>query len=182
MQLIIGLAGPIASGKTTCVDYIKTQYSASSYRFSHLLRDILERAHLPQDRDHLVRISEIMRAEFGEDLLAKAMAKDVQKDDSPIVVVDGVRRLADIEYLKQLPGFVLVEVTAEAETRYQRLTQRTEKSDDASKTFEQFLADEERSTEQSILEVLQHADYTIDNNGPLDALSTQLNALITERQ
>lgn len=179
MSLILGFAGLLASGKGTSADYLKEQHGATTYRFSTILRDILDRVYLEQTRDNLIRISEVMRGNFGEDLLAKAMAGDVANDNTPIIVVDGIRRMADIEHLQKLPNFHLVEIFADPEIRYERLIKRTENNDDQSKTYEQFLADHKRSTELSILDVVKEASIHIDNNGSLADLHTQLDSLIT---
>ena len=177
-KLILGLAGTIASGKGTSAQYLKEKYGASTYRFSDMLGDMLDRLYLPRNRDNFIKISEIMRGTFGEDIMAKTMARDVAKDPTRIIAVEGVRRLADIEYLKRIDGFVLAEIFAEVETRFERLTERREKSDDQTKTFAEFKADHERSTELSILEVAKQATERIDNNGNLPTLYRQLDELV----
>jgi dephospho-CoA kinase len=71
-----------------------------------------------------------------------------------------------------------VEIFADVKIRYGRIIERRENPDDASKTFEQFLLDHERSTEISIPEVIAEADERIDNNGDEEYLHLQLDALI----
>lgn len=177
-RCILGFSGLLASGKGTSAAYIEKTYGASTYRFSTILRDLLNRVYIEHTRDNLIKISEIMRETFGEALLAQAMAKDVENDTHSIIVVDGIRRMADIEYLQKIPGFVLVEIVAKPETRYERLIARSENTDDQQKTYEEFLADHQRSTEISILEVTKHATEHIDNNGSLDDLYRQLDTLV----
>ncbi len=177
-KVILGFAGLISSGKGTVAAYLEEKYSASTYRFSTMLRHLLDRIYVPQTRDNIIKISEAIRTQFGEDIMAKTIAHDVDNDSSPIIVVEGIRRLADIEYLQKLPHFVLVEIFADPEVRYQRLIQRGENADDQSKTFEQFLEDHKRSTELSILDVLPLAKERIDNNGTPEQLHEQLDALI----
>lgn len=180
MSIILGFSGLLASGKGTSAEYLKHKHNASTYRFSKILRDILDRVYVDQTRDNLIRVSEVMRDTFGEDLLAKAMAGDVQNDDSAVIVVDGIRRMADIEHLQKLPNFVLVEIFADPEIRYERLIKRSENSDDQTKTYEQFLADHERSTEKSILDVVKKATKRVNNNGSFEELYQQLDKLVTE--
>ncbi|PIR04420.1 MAG: hypothetical protein COV59_01065 [Candidatus Magasanikbacteria bacterium CG11_big_fil_rev_8_21_14_0_20_39_34] len=177
-KLILGFTGLISSGKGTAAEYLRDTYSASMYTFSTMLKDALNRFYLEINRDHLIKISEIMRGTFGEDVMAKTMAKDVASDPNPIIIVDGIRRLADIEHLKRLEGFVMIEIFADPEVRYQRLIARSEKADDKTKTYEQFLEDHKRSTEVSILEVAKYATERVDNNGDIEDLHKQLDALI----
>ena len=179
-KVIIGITGSIASGKGTAAQYLKEKYGASTYRFSDMLGDMLDRLYLERSRDNFVKMSEITRATFGEDIMAKTMARDVEKDLNQIVIVEGVRRLADIEYLKKMAGFALVEIFADMKVRYERLKKRSEKADDQTKTFEEFKADHQRSTELSIIEVAEQAQKKIDNNGTLGELHQQLDGLISE--
>lgn len=177
-KIIIGFTGLLASGKGTATKYMEERYRAGQYRFSSILRDICRRVHLEQTRDNLIKMSECLRASFGENLLAKSIAKDAENDDNPIVVVDGIRRLADIVYLEKSPYFILVEIFADPEIRYKRLILREENPDDKTKTYEQFLADHERSTEKSILEVIPLAKERINNNGSIKDLHRQIDELI----
>ncbi|MCX6779093.1 MAG: AAA family ATPase [Candidatus Magasanikbacteria bacterium] len=181
-KIILGFSGLLSSGKGTAAKYLEEKYGASSYRFSTMLRDVLNRLYIEHSRDNLIKLSEIIRTTFGEDALAKTIAKDAETDPNPIIVVEGIRRLADISHLQQLPNFILVEIFADPKIRYERLVQRGENTDDKTKTYEQFLADHQRSTELSILEVLKQAKEKIDNNGNTLELQKQLDALVKKYQ
>ena len=180
-KLIIGLVGRVASGKGTAAGYWQEHYDATVFTYSQPLRDVLERLHLPVDRDHLIRMSETLRDKFGNDLFSRLMAWQAEQSESSIVVVDGIRRPDDIKDLLPL-GLVLIEVEAESETRWRRLTSRQEKADDATKTLEEFQADEKRSTELTIDEVVGLAEVKIDNNGSRQALFDQIDHFMSSRQ
>lgn len=178
MKLIIGITGLIAAGKGTSASYLKAKYGASHYTFSTMLGNALDRFYLERSRDNFIKMSEAIRGTFGEDTMARTMAKDVEKNENDLIVIEGVRRMADIEYLKEMEGFVLVEIFADMKTRFERLKKRAEKTDDAGKTFEQFEADHQRTTELSTVEVAKHTTVQLDNNGNLEALHQQLDKLI----
>jgi dephospho-CoA kinase len=110
--------------------------------------------------------------------MAKTMATDVAKSQANMITIGNARRLADIEYLSKMPGFVLIAISAEMHIRYERTKTRGEKASDATQTFEQFVADHERSTELSIAEVAKQATEQIDNNGTKEELCTQLDNLM----
>jgi len=179
-KTVFVFCGLMASGKDTSADYLKNKYQASIYSFSTMLGDTLKRFYLDFNRDNLIKISEMIRQTFGEDIMAKTMAKDVENDTNNIIVVSNARRPADIEYLSKLPNFVLVEISADPETRYRRLVNRSQKTDDSTKTFEQFMTDHQRSTELSILEVAKQATEKIDNNGSAEELHKQLDTLVNK--
>ncbi len=178
MKKIFGFVGHIASGKGAACDYLGSRYNAGYHRYSSILRDLVGRLYLPTDRDHLIRISEVLRSAFGEDTLARVIKEDVERDTHDVVCVDGIRRLADIAELRKLPGFTLVYIEAAPQMRFNRLIQRTENEDDQKKTFEDFLKDEERSTEKSIDDVAVDAHITINNDGSIDDLHATLDKLV----
>ena len=178
MKKIFGFVGHIAAGKGVACDYLRGKYSAGYHRYSSILRDLTNRLYLPEDRDHLIRISEAMRREFGEDTLARVIKEDVMRDEHEVVCVDGIRRLADISELRTLSGFTLVYIDADPHIRYNHLITRGEKIDDSTKTFEDFLKDEQRTTELSIDEVAREAHITITNNGTLEALHADLDKIV----
>ena len=177
-KIIIGLVGKMASGKGTACQYFKEEYGANIFRFSTILRDILDRLYLPQSRPNMQSLSLILRQNFGDDLLAAVIAKDVSGDIGKIVGVDGVRRDPDIKYLKVLPGFSLINIDADQKVRWQRMVARGENSDDTSKTFEQFQSDEGQEAEKQINEVAKQAKFTINNNGGLEELHRQIDEII----
>ena len=177
---IFVFCGLMASGKDTAAEYLQKKYNADIFSFTTMLNDALDRFYLEHNRDNLVKMSEIIRNTFGEDTMAKTMGKDVENAESKMVVISNARRPADIEYLSKLPNFVLIEITADPKTRYERLTKRGQKTDDKTKTFEEFMADHQRSTELSIVEVAKQATEHIDNNGSLEDLNAQLDGLLSK--
>ncbi len=179
MKIILGFVGELASGKGTACRYLHETHHAPSYRFSNILRDLLNRLSLDITREHQQRMSQVLREHFGQDTLARVIAADVNNDTSPLLTVDGVRRLPDLVFLKEIPGFYLVSITADPLTRYQRLLKRGENSDDTTKTFEQFQKDSQAEAELQIQEAAATAKFTINNNGTLEELHKQLDDILT---
>lgn len=175
---IIGLVGMISSGKGTVAEYLEKNNNAATYRFSTILRDILKRMHKEITRKNMQKLSTTLRQNFGEDLLAKVIAEDVKKDERDLIVVDGIRRLADIKYLTELPHFKLVKITAAPEARYKRLIQRTENQGDTQKTYEEFLADEKKEADAEIPLVMEKAELELSNEGGFEELYKQIDKMI----
>ena len=179
-KIIIGLVGQLACGKGTVAEYLKKKYGASVYRYSTMLRDVLNRLYLEINRVNIQDLSSVLRKKFGEDLLAKVITEDVKKDSNKLIVVDGIRRMDDIKYLINEEGFILTKVTAKPETRYKRITGRGENTDDTKKTFAQFLKDETKEADAGIPKVMTKAKKEINNDGDLDDLHKQVDNLIKE--
>lgn len=177
-KIILGLAGEIASGKGTVAKYICEKYDGSSHRFSTMLRDVAKRMYLPENRENLQKISTIFRENFFDDILSSVIAKDVKNDEHKIIAIDGVRRMADIAYLKKLPNFKLVYISTSLEKSFERITKRNENSDDEGKTFEEFKKDHEREAELQIRNLEGKADFVVDNNGTFEELYSQIDKII----
>ena len=177
-KIILGLVGPIASGKGAFCQYFKSRHQAEILRFSTVLRDVLDRFYIEQSRENMQALSSALRQIFGDDLLAKTMADDVAKSPAKIIVLDGIRRLPDIKYLKESPNFHLVEITADQQVRFERIISRKENTDDAKKTFAEFQNDEKQEAELQIKEVAQAAKFHILNNGTIENLHDQIDIIL----
>ncbi len=178
MKKIIGLVGQIASGKGTVAEYLEKEYKANTYRFSTILRDVLNRLDIDLTRENLQDISTLLRQKFGEDLLAKVMASDVKNDENEIVVVDGIRRMADIKYLQELDNFKLLSIVADPKMRYNRLIERSENSGDSAKSFEDFLGDQNKEADAEIPQVMENASAEINNDSDFKDLYSQIDKII----
>jgi dephospho-CoA kinase len=177
-KIVLGIAGEIAGGKGTTAQYLVEKYGASTHKFSTALRDVAKRMYLEENRENLQKISTMMRENFDSNILSKVIFHDVENDACPVIAIDGVRRMADIEFLKKIPGFRLVYVDAGMEKRFERITGRGENSDDNGKTFEEFKKDNEREAERQIKDLKSKADFVMDNNGTLEELHAQIDNAI----
>jgi dephospho-CoA kinase len=145
-----------------------------------MLRDVLDRLYLEQNRENMQKLSTVIRRNFGEDSLAKVIYEDLSKLNSEVMVLDGVRRLADIKYLKELPGFKLAYIETDIKKRYERISKRGENTDDLQKSFKEFKKEHEGEAESQIKDLKNWADFFIDNNGTFDELHKQLDQIISK--
>jgi len=178
MPLIIGLTGEKLSGKGTASDYLSTKYGAKHYRFSKILDDIIKRLYLPKTRENQIDIALALRDKYGNEILAHVLKKDIENEKPALGVIDGIRYWEEYNILKNLPGFMLVYITASLENRYQRTMARNEKADEKNMSFEAFQKQEKAPTEVIIKEIAEKADYRIDNNSTLDKLREQLEEIL----
>ncbi|HOC96268.1 MAG TPA: AAA family ATPase [bacterium] len=179
-RIIIGIAGKIAAGKDTAANYLINQYGAQQLKLSKVLRDILQRIYKDISRENMQKMSTMLRNTFGDDLLANVIYNDILNSNEKMIVIDGVRRLTDIEILRSLPEFKLLFIDTDIENRYQRLIQRNENIDDRNKTFDDFQKEDQAEAEINIDKLKSIADYIIDNNGNIDNLYKQIDKIITE--
>ncbi|MEI6378774.1 MAG: AAA family ATPase [Candidatus Falkowbacteria bacterium] len=177
-RIIIGLTGPMVTGKGTVAEYLRENYQASVYGFSGPLRDVLKRLHLSIVRENMAKLSEALRSTFHQHLISATIVHDIGEDDAEVIVLDGIRRPSDLEQARALEGFVLIAVHAEQQTRHQRLLKRSQNLDDQSKTLEAFQADEQAEADREIPVVMAQAQHIIDNNHDIETLYRQVDALM----
>lgn len=177
-KIILGFVGDLAAGKGTVCKYLEQRYQTPSYRFSTILRALVDRLYIPQTRENLQKLSQVLRENFGQDLLSKVMAKDALTDPHEVVAVEGIRRPTDITYLEHDPAFHLIYITAESTIRFERLVKRNENPGDDKKTYEAFLQDEQAEADRLIKDLATRAEFTITNNGNFTELYEQIESIL----
>ncbi|MFZ2803939.1 MAG: AAA family ATPase [Patescibacteria group bacterium] len=179
-KLIIGLVGRQGSGKGTAAKILQERYGAAMFRFSAVLGDILDRMALDKSRDNLIQLSETLRQAFGEDALSYAIEHDAVNANKDIVVIDGIRRIEDITALEPLPIFRLVEISAPAKVRFERMKGRGEKTGESGMSWEEFTEQEQAPTEVTIPSVAARAWKALNNGGSTEELTAKIDAMMKE--
>lgn len=140
-----------------------------SVRFSDVFCDILDTLGKEKSRHNISMLATALRDAFqDEGLLIAVMHKRLQGMDADIVFLDGLRKEKEISLVRERDG-LLVYITADPNVRFDRLVQRTEKSDEMGMTWEQFNAQEQMATEVSIRHIGETmADVKLENNGTVE--------------
>jgi len=168
--------GEIASGKSIVARHLIEKREASYYRFSDVLRDILERLHLPNTRENLQSLGVALREPFGKDILANALKGDIGGDPADIIILDGIRYADEFDMIKDMGGRIIY-VTAPAQTRFERVLKRGTRGED-SITLEEFLGNEAKPTEIGIKELGDDADHIIENTGTMEELLARVDEIL----
>lgn len=141
--MIIGISGPTASGKTTVAKILEEYAGAFRTRYSDILIGIANERKLPHDKATLQNLYLSERAEKGEDFLAKAMEAKVQEMPYATIVIEGNRRLADIDMLRRIAinkneELLFLFIDAPKEVRFTRFNNRLTQSGETPITQEAF--------------------------------------------
>jgi len=182
MKIIIGFIGKLSSGKGTACTYLSEKYGSKTVMFSQSLRDVLDRVYLPQTRENMQKLSQVLRENFSQDILANVVAEDAKKAEAEVVAIDGVRRPKDLGYLRQMDNFFLVSIEADQKTRYERMLTRGQNPGESASelTFEQFQKNESAEAESLIDEVAKEAKFKINNDGTKEDLYKQIEDIIKQ--
>ena len=180
---IIAFAGRNGCGKGTAAELASALLTAPKHTYSDVLYEFHEACGVVRgnvSRPTLQELSRVVRHWFGPDALAGVMAKKCDAATAAYVVIDGVRRLADIEVLQARYGdrLFLVWIEASADNRYDRLKARKEKKGESMMSREEFDAQEQAESELELDNVRAACRTVIDNDGPPEALPPQIDALV----
>ena len=179
MKKVIGIAGNIGSGKGTITKYLVDKHQAKQMRYSKILADILERLHLDYDRDNLNAIAEGLRSIFGKDILSQVLEKDIKTTEAELVVFDGIRKKAELDYFKNnTDNFFFVFVDVPFEVVADRIVNRHEKTDDQEQTVEKLRERQQQASDKDVPSLKQYADFVIDNSGELEETYQQIDEMI----
>ena len=166
MALIVGLTGPNAAGKGEAARWLAERGFAV-----HSLSDIVRERALALGRDvgraSLIETGQAMRREGGPGILARLLAPRLP-DRS---VVDSIRHPAEVEVLRELPGFCLMGVDAPVETRWRRAVARGREGDVpdlAAFAAREQLENGTSPEQQQLSRALALADRVVVNDGSLE--------------
>jgi len=176
---LIGVAGTNGSGKDTVGKILSEHYGFWFISVTELLRDECRRRGLPVEREHLRAISAEWRREHGTGVLVdkavEAFNALPDKDKYVGAVAASLRNPGEADRVHKQGGTVLW-VDADPEIRYRRIQSNVlgrGRAAEDTKTFEQFLAEEEAEmhppvgADAAVLNmaaVKERADRFVENN------------------
>lgn len=175
---IFGISGEPGAGKDTVKKYLVERYGAQSFGFSLVLGDILNRLSLELCRKNYATLAEALRMSFGENVLSKALIADVKQMLTGMVVIDGIRKLGELDELRKLSNFHFIFVETDLKIRYKRIKNRRTKTDDQAKTFEEFVRDHEHDADREVRSLKGEADAIFDNNGKQKELFSRIDSFL----
>ena len=171
---IIGIVGPLASGKGVVTDYLIKNYSYTSFSLSSIVHEELTKRGITTfTRTTLQDIGDDLRKKEGDGVLAKRTIKQlkVESQQSKVrkIIIEGIRNPGEVDYLRTLPGFILIAVDAFQKVRFQRVIKRRKPWDPKDwKTFEKVdgrdSGDEKNTNGQQVKKCMEMADVQLRNN------------------
>jgi deoxycytidylate deaminase len=163
------LTGPFGSGCTTAAEYLKGKIGFVHIRLSDPIHGIWELRNpgIKDTRGGLQDIGDELRQEHGRDYLVRHL---IEKTVGEKFVVDGIRNVGEIEYLRDHfgYGFTLIGIIPTNEARWDRIGSKSYSEDKEGQTH--FFADdirdrdEESSDGQQVGKCVDQADILIDNS------------------
>jgi len=180
---IIGLTGEPGAGKDIVSNYLVAKHGAINYRFSSILKSILDCLYLPQNRPNLSNLAVALRHKFGNAILADVLKRSILNDHPGLVVINGIRYIEEFQAFKNLTteknesahiSFSLWYITTDPEVRYARLKTRGEKDNETNLSWDEFVKENQLETEMWIKTIAKEANFIIRNDFALEAIYAQI--------
>jgi len=185
MRSVIGLVGPIASGKGTVAQMFRER-GYEYYSLSDMIREEAVRRGLDLKVTRILQdLGDELRQKFGEAVLAERTVRKINMSEGRKIVIDSIRHPAEARFLKGALKATIVGVDALADIRWRRFQERGR--DTNVKTIEEFLALDARETQEpdepykiDVTGCLKLADFTITNEGTPDDLMNEVGRFFKE--
>ena len=176
VKLIVCLTGMPGSGKSTIVSALKSK-GIETLNLGDGVRAEAKRRNLEPSGDNLGKLMLQLREKNGPGAIANLLTDQIQNSQSNIIIIDGIRSIAEIEVLKNVGSVKLLSIEATADTRFKFLKARG-RSDDP-ETKEKFAERDNREISVGIDQSISIADETISNNDlTLDELTELAHTVI----
>lgn len=163
---VIAFVGYPLSGKSTAAKVAK-ELGIPVVVMGDVVREEAVRRGVRLTDENLGKIASELRRKDGMDAIAKRCIpkiRDMAKD-SGVVVVDGIRGMAEVERFKKAFGedFVLIAIECPAEIRFERAKMR-KRSDDV-ESIEDLIERDRREESWGLKDAMEAANFTIENTG-----------------
>lgn len=176
LPTVIGLVGPIRSGKTKVAELLVSGYDYKLASNSDVLGRILTKLGLDSSRANLGRLGNALFEEFGNDAIARSRLRNINEGR---IVVDGIRYPEEVEAYRSLTEFLLISVVASDGIRYARAAAAQNiAKEGGTLSQEDFQNLSLARSELNVPSIMEEADHSIVNTGTTEELSAQLDSIL----
>ncbi len=182
--MIIGLTGPMASGKTTIVEALKKE-GFEHITLSDAIREEATKRGVPEEREHLMEVGQSLREEFGAGVLAIRAIEKTKESPDKKWLIDGIRNPAEIDELRKIPGSIVIANTAPEKMIIERILSR-KRSDDTLEEeairhkLRREWGEGEPEDGQQVGKCVAMADYVFENIVPIEKVEEEFMKLYNQ--
>ncbi|WP_462272985.1 dephospho-CoA kinase [Methanohalophilus sp.] len=170
---IIAFVGMPASGKSEASKVIRNM-GLNVINMGDVIREEVKHRQLNPTDSNTGMVANDLRDKEGMDAVARKCIPKIKQKDNDVVVIDGVRGIAEVETFKNEFGnkFSLIAINSPIENRFKRVRKRC-RSDDMQK-IEDLKIRDEREMKWGMSQAMETADITIENTASLKEFRKQV--------
>ena len=165
-MIVICVTGLRGAGKSLVAE-VGREFNIPSVEMSAAVIEMMKREG-KEDMD-IRDFAKEMRRKKGNTVFANVVVDIIKREypDAKAVIVSGVRGMYEVETFKRELGRpVIIAITADADKRFERVMKRNRNNDP--KTWDAFIKADAKDKGFGVEEVIDAADYTVENNGTVD--------------
>ncbi|MGI0089706.1 MAG: AAA family ATPase [Nitrosopumilaceae archaeon] len=160
-KLIVYLTGMPGAGKSTIADGLKSK-GFEKITMGDAVRAEAARRKIEPTGTNLGKLMLELREKNGPGAVAELIKDQIVNSKSNVIIIDGLRSIAEVEILKKLGTVKILSIHASADTRFKFLSDRSRS--DAPSDREDFVKRDSREIVVGMSESIALADETISNN------------------
>jgi dephospho-CoA kinase len=175
---LIGVVGMPGSGKG---EFSRVAHSEGIpvVVMGDVIREEVVKSGLPATDRNLGETASRLRKERGMAAVAELTLPAIEREDAPVVLVDGIRGDAEVDLFRsRFSEFYLIGVEAPFATRLLRLSSRGREDDGM--TRDELIRRDRREVSWGIGRALAGADYLICNDGTIETFEEKVRSLLAE--
>ncbi|MFX1573458.1 MAG: AAA family ATPase [Promethearchaeota archaeon] len=173
---VLSICGLPGSGKTTAIKAIEDLGIVVT--MGDVVRNEAKKRNLRPSPKNLGKIAKELRKKEGLAIIAEKCVDLIKNRQEEIVIVDGIRSLAEIEVFRKLWKFPIIAIIVDEKIRFKRLFERN-RSDDP-KSMEDLQDRDRREIKFGLDKVLKKADYIILNNTNIEDLKKKTREVVID--
>ena len=160
-KLIVCLTGMPGAGKSTIAEGLKSK-GFEKITMGDVVRAEAAKRKIEPTGENLGKLMLELRQKNGPGAVAELIKNQIANSKSDVIVIDGVRSIAEVDVLKKFGTVKLLSIHASADTRFKFLSDRSRS--DAPSGHEDFSKRDSREMSVGMGESIALADETISNN------------------
>jgi dephospho-CoA kinase len=171
---VIGFCGLPGSGKSTAIKSVENL--GVVVNMGDVVRNEAIKKKIELSDENLGQIAKTLRREGGDDIIAEKSVGLIKNSQSEVVFVDGIRSPYELDVFRRYWKFPLVAIETREDIRHMRILKRARGDD--SNFITHIQNRDEREIAFGLLDLIEKAEYTIENNSSIEQLKKRTRRLI----
>ena len=171
---VFGFCGLPGSGKSTAIEVI-SELGTIIMMGDVIRNEARKKGLLPTD-ENLGRIAQELRKNGGDEIVAEKCVELINECKKSPIFIDGIRSLAEVNVFRKYWKFPVIAIVADDKLRFNWITHRARLDDSKSKS--DIKERDKREINFGLNDVINSADYIIDNNSSITDLQIKTKAII----
>ena len=173
---VIGFTGLPGSGKSTAIDAIRN--IGIIVTMGDVIRNEAKKRGIEPTGENLGKIAKELREKGGDGVVAEKCVELIKQLKDDVIFIDGIRSQFEIDVFRKYWKFPIIATVIDENVRFERLFERG-RSDDP-KEIEEFRERDKREIGFGLKDVVDNADYKIENTFSIEILQEETKKLVKE--